>query len=330
MPKSVKKKASAPTKSIKATSSDRSRKETHYYQEFFNRKTGVRTVEEVVKKTDINSIKSYMKNKRHYPEGVTCEKGFSSLAITISDPARVIENPHLLKKRVEKMRGKRARDASDDESVVILERKPDATRFPVSCIETVEHVIAAADGPVLDYDATKHSAEKSHVVYQIFLKINTLVYVLEEEKASLLRRILTADPELTAENISVSFNPSQEIFIVEVSSQHGDVQKVIASLLPLRRYYTIVGKEFDQITLNQGICFVRKDGRGSIHALVNVADTPTGKVFVERDAGAMSGTCMTYTDAHWTMGFFKSREQIESARGYPKDSHYAVGIRFKE
>jgi hypothetical protein len=313
----------------KATSQEHSHIETHYYQEFFDRKTSVRTIEEVVAKAEITLIERCKKSKGHYPEGVTCETGFSRLAIVAADPASISENPHLLTKKIAERVKKRARCSSDDESVVILERKPCASRFPVSCIETVEHVIAAADGPVPDYDAKTHSADKSHVVYQIFLKINTLLYEPEEEKASILRRILAGDRELNAENISVSFNPSQGIFVVEASSQHGDVQKIIRSLLPLKRYYTMVDKEFDHIALNQGVCFVRKDGRGSIHALVNVADTPAGKVFVERDAGAMSGTCMTYTDAHWTMGFFKSREQIETARGYPKDSHYAVGIRLR-
>lgn len=274
-------------------------REDHYYSE---------DSEGLVEITDVAHqarIEDYRKKHRGYfPDGTTCESGYAALEFAAASDVCI--NPSLVEKH----------SVAGSSTATIVARLTDGPKLPVSCIAAVEQVVALQD-KVTDFVSDLEPSSKKQVMYQILLRTRAILYDEVEERERMLAALIKEDAaHLTKEDVSIAFVPSSGLFSIEVSSQKGDIQKIIKGLNKLR-YYSIVDVDFKDVHLNEGICFVKSDASNPIHAVVNVADTASEKGFLERDAGATSGAhTALYQDNFWTLNKFRSLEEIHKHRGH--------------
>ena len=274
--------------------------ESHFYRED---REGLLEITDSKEKERITSYRK--KHCNYLPDGTTCESGYTSLEFDAS--SAVCINPSLVEKRT----------PGGGSTATIVARLSDGPKLPVSCIAVVEQVVAMQN-EVTDFVSDREPSSKKRVMYQIMLRrTRTSLYLYDaaEEAEHMRAALIKEDPvHLTKEDITITFAPSTELFTIEVSSQKGDIQKIIKGINKLR-YYSIVDVDFKDVHLNEGICFVKSDASNPIHAVVNVADSAFEKGFIERDAGATSGAhTELYQDNFWTLNKFQSLQEIHKHR----------------
>ena len=253
--------------------------------------------------SDTSSVGSYMKKHGKMPYGTTREVGY--FFIQRPELPKVIINPSMLKEdhRVDE----------DGSRVVTISRIDEAPKFPVSCIAASEHLVAMGD-KVTNFVSETEPEAKKKVMYQVLVRINMVLYDVESEIKRLLDALLKFDKELARDSISIRFDATKDVLVVEVGTQVGDIQKIIQGIRSLR-YFHIVKPAFSDIVLNDAICFINKEDPSQLHVLANIADSPVDKCFLDRDVGATSsGHVATYQDNHWIMNSYTSLEQIAAKR----------------
>lgn len=296
------------------------KKERHCYRE----ETLKRGLVEITDPDEHRVIATHMKKHRNLPpEGTACETGYSSLVLEAS-VEEVEVNPSLLL----------IRRAAGDSSAVILERlRPTAPKLPISCLSAAEHVIALQN-EVTDFVSDYKPACKKRVMYRIVIQIAPSVRNFTEFETRLRAAIKRFDECLTDKSIAIHFARRIKRMFIEISTQIGDIQKLIKAITTIREC-TIISPEFPDIGLNEGICLVKRDASNPIHALVNVAqikdkkDKKDKKVFLERDAGLTSGLHTPFfQDSHWTFNPYASVKDLKQKTGY-SDTAFAVKLYLK-
>lgn len=277
--------------------------EKHYYIE---KKDGFREIHDA----DLQDrIEAHMKTHHNLPlQNTAREAGFSSIQMPIHASKPIEINPSLL-------------ETHQKRSLATVSRLKSAPALPVSCLASAEHVIAMQNS-VKDFVSEYQPKSKQRVVYQILVKeYLTSASNIRENMAKLKLAIVKNDDQLTTSDISIHADTKKRLYQIEISTQSGDIQKLIKSIKKLRNF-KIINTNFDEISLNEGVCLVKGDASNPIHALVNIANADGMKGFLERDAGLTSGQkTHTYKDNHWTFNVYSSLEEMQQRTGYSDKSH---------
>ena len=178
----------------------------------------------------------------------------------------------------------------------------------------------AMQNRVTDFVSADEPSQKKQVVYQLLLRVKgAVLYDSLIEQARIKDALLWFDSGLHTEDISIGLSGSG-LFVVEVSTQIGDIQCMTKAINSLGYYFEFVDVDFADIHLNEGVCLVKRDATNPIHALVNIADTAAEKYFLERDAGATSGThTATFQDRSWMFNRYCSLDELYKVRGRAAD-----------
>lgn len=259
-------------------------------------------------------IESHMRTHHNLPPLNTArEAGFSAVEMDVDKAIEI--NPSLL-------------ETHKENSEAIISRLPSAPALPISCLASAEHVIAMQNS-VKDFVSEFKPKSKSRVMYQIMVKSYlTGVTNINDQIAHLESCLLKYDNQLVKKDISIRVDRKKRLFVIEISTQRGDIQKIIKSIKSLRNF-KIINTNFAEVGLNQGLCLIKGDASNPIHALVNIANTEDTKGFLERDAGLTSGLkTQTYQDNHWTFNFYSNLEEMQHRTGY-SDKSYAVKLVLK-
>lgn len=266
---------------------------SNYYREQNKRKRP--TVELVTDhKLQAELEQDYARTKRAKND-FSIERGYRQLATEVKQDDKFDVNPSLLTTAEKK--------TESSSSAFLLERLTDAPKLPVSCIDSTEHVVAMGDA-VADFKSPSSPSTKNDVVYRILIK---KVAVTAKTLASVIRE---GDEAIQEGHIKLTSHFNH--IAIEIGTQVGDCLSIIQNLV--KHGFEIINCDFANIQKNEGICFVDKTTKtkegGPIHAVVNIASSShSGKVFLNRDAGSMSGVFHGYTDANWL--FFKARDMAD-------------------
>ncbi|MFZ4077777.1 MAG: hypothetical protein ACOYKA_07315, partial [Legionellaceae bacterium] len=265
-------------------------------------------------------IDEHMKKHHNYPPlFISKEAGYSS--IHIPDALEITLNPAMLKKTSVVVSKKRSRAAAVDNSEMpLVERAMGAPKLPVSCLAASEHVIAMGNR-VSHFVSDTEPAEKKHVVYQLLVRIHSSLKSVALEKKSLLEAFTRFDPLLDPGDISIRYNRLPSLFIIEVSTQTGDILKMVKGIKSIKNAQ-IVNIDLSSIRLNEGICLIKGDASNPIHALVNIGDSESDKIFLERDAGSTTGKHTEhYQDDRWLFNVYSSLDDLRKEAGYSSQSY---------
>lgn len=274
--------------------------EQHYYKEVDNQIVPIDDQEEQEK------IDAFMKrNNSLTPPYTSREAGFS----TYNFYGKTVNiNGSMLKKK-----------KIDSDEHYLISRAPEAPKLPVSCLASTEHVIAMQEY-VDDFQSESLPETKQNVMYLISLSCNARKINIQNEKKSILKLITQYDKEIQAKDVHIIYNKDKAVFEITVGTQVADIQLLVRALSS-KSQYTIVDCDFNDISLNQGICLVKRDASNPIHALVNIADSEHEKGFLERDAGTTSGRSTdSYQDNNWTFNFFTSLSDMREKTKYPENT----------
>ncbi len=279
--------------------------ETHYYRE------NSKKVSQITARAQRRQIDAHMKIHQNIPpDGTTRERGLSMCALN--------ENPDINHSLLYK---------NKTSTCTIIGRLKNAPKLPISCLASVEHVVAMGN-KVTDFVSEYQPPIKKRVMYQILVKSQHIKLRPQVAEHQLSAIILTNDRTLRPNDISVTHQQKTKLFLIEMSTQKADIQQTIQAIKHHKRFQ-IVNHQFSDIGLNEGLCLLNKDGSNPVHALVNIANTKTKKCFLERDAGATSGVkTRSYQDNHWTFNMFKNLNELKTKRRYAEDA-YTIKISLK-
>lgn len=271
----------------------------NYYQEV---RTGKRTL-----LVEINDAATQTKVDKHMsaneddaPHSFARENGYVQFTFKIANSDNLEFNDALISvKRGEK---------SHTSTWHIFTKLNKAPKFPVSCLDSSEHVVALGND-VVDFIAEdKPARDKKRVFYRILVKHNKDAEINTEKES--LREVILAADDLSTKEILIAYNNKKSWFEIEIGTQIADICDIIKALK--KQKYIIVDCSLDEIKLNQAICFVDKNNKESLHTMVNIADTSySGKLFMSRNAGSTSGLSPSYTDSKWPFLWF---DRIEGMR----------------
>lgn len=285
--------------------------EKHYYIEKMD------TLEEIHDPKLQEKIEHHMQANHNLPfQDTAREAGFSSFAVKKEASKPIEINPSLLETR-------------DQKSTAIISRLKSAPALPVSCLASAEHVIAMQNS-VKDFVSEFKPKSKNRVMYEITVKEYLTGFSDVRRQISRLQQaLLDHDAQLLKRDISIHADRSKRLYFIEISTQRGDIQKIIKGIKSLKPF-KIINTHFDDIGLNEGLCLIKEDASNPIHALVDIANTGGDmKGFLERDAGLTSGlNTHTYQDNHWTFNFYSSLKDMQQRTGYT-DKSYAVKLALK-
>ncbi len=275
-----------------------SKHEQHYYKEVGKK---VVLIED---KEGQRKIDKFMDRHSTTPPHTTRESGYSAY---LFNGKKVEVNSSMVRKR------------KIDEDHFLISRAPNAPTLPVSCLASTEHVIAMQDR-VRDFKSEFEPTTKQNVMYLIPLSCSTKKLNVLNEKKTILSLIHKYDETLNERNVRINYNRKKAVFEIKVSTQVADIQLLVRALTQ-KTNYKIVDCDFKGIGLNQGVCLVKKDASNPIHALVNIANSDSGKGFLERDAGTTTGLfTAAYQDRNWTFNFFTSLEDMRQKTAYPEST----------
>jgi hypothetical protein len=279
--------------------------ETHYYQE------DSKKVSKVTTRTQQCQIDAHMKTHQNIPpDGTTREIGLSMC--TLSENPTI--NHSLLYKR-------------KTSTSTVIGRLKNAPKLPISCLASVEHVVAMGN-EVTNFVSEYQPPIKKRVMYQILVKSKDIQLRPQVTKDKLSVMILKNDQTLSRKDISVTYQQKTKLFLIEMSTQRADIRQAM-KVIKRHKQFQIVNHQFSDVGLNEGLCLLNKDGSNPVHALVNIANTKSKKCFLERDAGATSGIkTRSYQDSHWTFNMFENLSEVKEKRGYSEDA-YTIKISLK-
>ena len=277
------------------------------FEKRYYRETSRKTVE-ISDPLEQGQIDSYMRTHRNLPPyGIAREAGYSSFVLESDKKAKI--NSSMLQQR----------SVPGSSNAEIISRLKDAPELPISCLTSAEHVIAMQN-LVVDFVDEYTPVNKKQVMYQLLVRFFAIGISRKKQEDLLVAAILKHDDQLLRKDIEISCQASKGLFSVEVNTQIGDIQKTLRAIKSLKQA-RLVNCSLDEIGLNEGICLVKGNLSNPIHALVNIAEAGSKKIFLERDAGLTSGLATSrFQDNRWTFNFYENLQDLQRRAGYTEKS----------
>lgn len=281
----------------------------NYYQEDPTQRGKVAPIDNQTQK---NKIDYYYRKYGKFPAGFSRENGYRKLTLAIhADKIQI--NDKLIKKK-----------SSTSSATIISKLKEKTIALPVSCMGSTEHIVAM-ENQVTHFVSEFRPKSKKDVYYQIKLEYEDDALSATDKIENIGISIQDKDSQIDPSDWNIHHIKDNH-FILEASTQQCDIELILSALTQLPNI-TILPCEFNNIHLNEGLCLVSKKSEESIHAIVNIADTEKeGKVFLERNAGAMTGNSLSkYQDTKWVFRFFNDMPSLKASYGFDQ-SDYVIKI----
>lgn len=184
-----------------------------------------------------------------------------------------------------------------------VSRSENPLQLPISCVETTEHVVAVPKNTG-DFIAHNKPEAKKQVYFQILIHENQSTL---KKKQLLTTIVCTADKKLNDNDVIISYDDNKKCYLIEVATQKANIKAIIATLA--ENNLKLIDCDFDELKINEGICFVKLDGSNPIHARPIVGKLGNDIICIEREAGSLPAISYQATNKLWLFKPFNTLYQ---------------------